>query len=346
MMPDGERERRPESTRPKRPGPASGAAGGRLNERVHAVLSEAITDGSLSTGAVVRESALIKRLKVTRAPVRQALRRLRDEGVLRRAGAGGHVVGDWSSGTHEADLEAVLARHAETAPIRKAPAWTLAYDAIERVVIHRAAFGRTRLNEIELSRHFGVGRAAVRDVLMRLELLGMLERDASQHWSVVALDAERVRNLNDMREQLEPAALQGSFASLRRERVAKMRERLLSAIDHYPDVEPETMDALENDLHLGCLDGCPNKELLAALRRTHCVLTLSKHVLGTAMPIPAADPFLQEHAVVVDRLMAADGPGAMAMLARHIASATPKVVERLAAFRAGCEPPEFSFFRS
>ena len=344
-MPKGV-EKRLSGERSSRPARPSGGSHTGLNEQVHGVLARAMAEGSLPSGAMIREGALMKALAVTRSPVRQAFRRLQDEGKLRRDSLGRYVIGDGSGMLHEADLVAVLARHAGTAPIRKEPAWTRVYDAIERVVIHRAAFGRARVNELELSRHFGVGRAATRDVLMRLELLGMLERDAEQHWSVVALDARRVQNLNEMREQLEPAALRQSFGYLRRDLVVAMQGRLLTAIGRYPDIDPAAMDGLENDLHLGCLDGCPNKELLGALRRTHCVLTLSKHVLGTEMPVPEADPFLVEHLAVIDQIIAGDMPGALANLSRHITSATPKVIERLATFRAEFAPPEFSFLKA
>ena len=125
-----------------------------------------------------------------------------------------------------------------------------------------------------------------------------------------------------------------------------MRARLVLQIDRYPSVDSTMMNLLENDLHVECLEGCPNRELLGALRRTHCVLTLSKHVLGTEMPIPAADPFLVEHLEVVDSLLADDLHRASESLSRHIAAATPKVIERLATFRAEFEPPSFPLFKT
>ncbi len=331
-------------TDPEDPAPGSR----RLNDQVYELLRRAIADRTLRAGTALREGQLVKLFGASRAPVRQALARLHDEGALREAAGYGHVVGQAPGPVQEidpvqeVDLASLLAGSGSP-QIRKTPAWAGIYEQVERVVIHRSAFGSARVNEFELARHYRVGRLVARDVLTRLEGLGMIEKDARQRWLIVALDARRVTDLNEVREQLEPAALRQSCHGLTRAELTAMRQRLLAPIESYPRVEAAMMNALETDLHVTCLARCPNRELLSALRRTHCVLTLSKHVLGVEMPLPDYDPFMVEHLVVIDHLLAGDVLGAVTALGRHLASATPKVVSRLATFRSEFEAPALSF---
>ena len=326
--------------------PAAGSR--RLNDQVYELLQRMIADRTLRAGTALREGQLVKLFGASRAPVRQALARLHDEGALRKVAGHWHVVGgapgpvEEVDAVREVDLTSLLAG-AGSPQIRKSPAWARIYEQVERVVIHRSAFGSARVNEFELARHYGVGRLVARDVLTRLEGLGMIEKDARQRWLIVALDARRVTDLNEVREQLEPAALRQSCHGLARPELAAMRQRLLRPIESYPHVEPATMNALELDLHVACLARCPNRELLSALRRTHCVLTLSKHVLGVEMPLPDYDPFMVEHLAVLDHLLDGDVLGAVTALGRHLASAAPKVVRRLATFRSEFKAPELSF---
>ena len=316
----------------------------RLNEQVYDVISRAIANQTLRIGTLMREGQLVRLLGASRAPVRQALARLRDEDVLRQVAGQGYIVGNEIGLFHEVDLRVVFAELIDRdRTLRKAPGWEKIYEQVERAVIHRSAFGSARVNELELARHFGVGRLVARDVLTRLEILGMLEKDARQRWSIVALDASRVTHLNELREHLEPAALRQSCHELARRELEAMRQRLMRQIEHYPHVDAATMNALEGDLHVTCLARCPNKELLSALRRTHCVLTLSKHVLGVEMPLPESDPFMLEHLAVIDNLLDGDILGAVSALGRHLSSATPKVIRRLATFRSEFRAPELSF---
>ncbi|HUH06220.1 MAG TPA: GntR family transcriptional regulator [Egibacteraceae bacterium] len=53
-----------------------------LRDRAYASIRDAIVDGELAPGTVIRDSELAERLGLSRGPVRQALARLRDEGLV------------------------------------------------------------------------------------------------------------------------------------------------------------------------------------------------------------------------------------------------------------------------
>src|SRR6202012_4808569 len=164
-----------------------------------------------------------------------------------------------------------------------------------------------------------------------------------QRWTIVSLDRERLINLYELRELMEPAALRSAATRLDIAMVREMRSRLTRQLEAYPDVTAADMDDLEHDLHIRCLGGASNPEMLGALVRTRCTLTLSKHVLGTEMKLPEHDPFLEEHLHVFDALMEQKPTSAAEALKRHLRSSCPKVIERVEAFREIFTPPDIDY---
>ncbi|WZB64578.1 hypothetical protein WJ970_34670 [Achromobacter xylosoxidans] len=69
--------------------------------------------------------------------------------------------------------------------------------------------------------------------------------------------------------------------------------------------------------------------MVESLQRTRCVLTLSKHVLGAAAPMPNEDPFMQEHLDVLEALARGETGQAQEALRRHLEASCLKIVERV-----------------
>ena len=178
---------------------------------------------------------------------------------------------------------AMLGLGDESEPVRKAQGWEHIYHAVEHDVVHLSVFGAYRLNEVELARHFGVGRTAARDVLLRRRARSG-GQDERQRWIVTPLDERRIRNLYQLRWLLEPAALAGAAADVSAEDIAAMAQRLRRAKARYPRLTRAELDELEHDLHVALIGRCPNDSIVESLQRTRCILTLSKHVLGAAAP--------------------------------------------------------------
>lgn len=107
-------------------------------------LREAILDGVLSGGAWLREESLSNALGVSRTPVREALARLEDEGLVQREpGAGARVttvsIDDMSVVYHvRGSLESLAARYATSRMTRDSLA---AFDALQDEMRQAAAAG-------------------------------------------------------------------------------------------------------------------------------------------------------------------------------------------------------------
>lgn len=315
-----------------------------LAHRITRGLRAAIAVGDIAPGTVLTEQPLAKLLGTSREPVRAAIQALMADGLVHRAGPRGYIVGPAGVELVRLPLSESLAGLALLQEPKVSFAWQTLYDEVEARVVHRAFFGRVRINEHELARHYGVGRTVARDVLSRLETLGMTEKDEASRWSVVPLDERRIRELYELRAHLEPVAIAGAMKTILPEDLAAMSARHTKGLARYPDITAAEMYALEVDLHVTCVQASPNRELIQSLQRTHCVLTLSKHTVGTRVAKPPREGLFEEHLAVFDAMARGDREGAQDAMRHHILSSEDNVVQRAALVRREGSPEPASFF--
>ncbi|MCF3640383.1 GntR family transcriptional regulator [Rhizobium sp. TRM95111] len=310
-----------------------------LYVRIRDVLAESIASGRLPRGAILLEGPVANVFLSTRTPVRQAFVLLEETGLIRRFEGRGFLVGQGRNAPKRIALTPRMLGFAEEVPgLRKAPGWEAIYDGLEREIVHLSVFGRYRLNEVELARAHGVGRQVARDALLRLEALGIVEKDERMRWMLVPLDEKRMHDLCDIRVALEPLALIQAAPLIPSAERRDMIRRLEQALAVYPDLSVEAMDGLETDLHITCLGHCPNRELLIALRRARFMLNVSKHIIGVSHRMPADEPFIAEHLAVFRALDVEDSDRAAKALRHHIAVSLPKVIARVSDLREAHRP--------
>ena len=305
-------------------------------------LRKAIAQGLIEEGVVLLEGPVAELMHATRTPVRQALHELESAGLVSRFDGRGYLAGPRGTEPKRIALTAAMLG-INGAPVRKVFGWEAIYEEVERNVVHLSVFDGFRVNELELARHFGVGRMIAHDVLLRLERAGLLEKDERQRWVVIPLDADRINHLYELRWLLEPPALRASASGTAASDIAPMLADLRCFIKAYPKVSPIAMDRLEQDLHVRLLSRCANIDLLQSLERTRCILTLSKHVLGETAPMPKDDPFMAEHLGVVAAVAAGDLGEAEAQLRKHLENSCPKVIQRVEYVRNTYARPELAY---
>ncbi|WGF87229.1 GntR family transcriptional regulator [Marinivivus vitaminiproducens] len=307
-------------------------------------LRASIRDGHLAPGTVLLEGPLAAIFGSSRSPVKGAIAQLLEEGLLRRFEGRGAVVGTRDTPVLRVPLTAaMLGLDDRGAEIPKVWAWQRFYEEVERELIYRSVFGRFRVNELELARHHGIGRTVARDILIQAQSTGIVTKAEKAHWFIVPLGDKRLDDLYAMRALLEPALLRTAAGRIAPDSLRTMRRRLATAQAAYPEVGGLQMDAIETDLHVTCLGHGDNPEMLEALKRTRCILISGKHILGAELAFPPNDPFLDDHDAILRALEAGDGEAAAAALSRHLAAARPKVIERLARFRASYAVPPLGY---
>jgi DNA-binding GntR family transcriptional regulator len=308
----------------------------RLYNEIAVRLGDAIADGRIANGTVLLEGPLASQFGCSRAPVRQALKLLEKNAIVSRFDGRGYVVG--APGTVADRNTAPIPLENDVRADRALFGWQTLYEDVEKRVVFHSFFGRYRINENEMARHYKVGRTVARDVLIRLEQLGIVEKDEQLRWSIVPLDDVRIRNLYQLRGLIEPEAIAEAAVTMDKAEVGLMLARLKETLASYPDVSTGRLYELEVDLHVRAVGACDNCEMLSALKRTHAVLTLSKHVLGFQVKIPATEPFLGEHIGILEAVLAGDADRARQRMRAHIGNSMPTVTARAAEARISQKP--------
>ena len=307
-------------------------------------LRKAIQAMLITPGTVLLEGHVAEILGSTRTPVRQALQELESEGLVSRFDGRGVIVGGADAEPKRVTLTAVmLGMTTSDEPVRKTHGWESIYEEVERDVVNLSVFGNYRVSELEMARNFKVGRMVAHDVLLRLERLGLVEKDERSRWVVRPLDAERINHLYELRWLLEPAALRSAISSVTSDETDDMMSELRAAMRAYPAIGRTELDKLEDDFHVKLLSKCSNEELLQGLARTRCLLTLSKHVLGVSAPMPKRDPFMSEHLAVLKAVAGGNITNAQDLLRKHLEGSCSKVSLRALHVRNNLPIPKLPY---
>jgi DNA-binding GntR family transcriptional regulator len=320
-------------------GQAPGASP-RLHAQVLALLRRRIREGALAPGTRLRESPLALELGLSRAPVRQALLALCEDGLVRRAEGRGFVVEPGSAAEAAGEHSAAP----DLAPAQR-PSWQPIYDAVEKAVAARIAIGGWRIVEVDLARHFGVSRTVAREVMARLHQRGLVKRDDKARWHAPALTAGYVSELYEMRWTLEPLALLKASATAPAELVAAMARHLDAATARAERLTGAELDALEAELHVAYLGHCGNATLIEALRLYQSLLVAHSFLYAAPTAEFASEPFLPEHRRVIARLAAGHAAEAAQALSEHLKAARERAIARLETLSARLTMPELPYLQ-
>ncbi|MEW6641789.1 MAG: GntR family transcriptional regulator [Pseudomonadota bacterium] len=298
-------------------------------------LARRIRTGDVPAGTVLSEPAIANLFGSSRSPVRQAFERLEGLGLVRRFDGRGVIAGRRRAEPKRTAVTPQMLGLAEGQPeTLRGDGWDALYYELERDIIYRSVFGRFRVNELALARHFRVGRTVARNLLLRGQAVGLLEKGPKAHWYVVALDDSRLRDIYELRLSLEPPLIASAAGKIPRDALDAMAARLRATIAARPHVSIAELDQLEHDLHIRCLGYGKNREMVEALKRTHCSFVIGKHIQLALAKRPQIDPFMDEHLPIVEALLRGDGAAAAAALRRHLDLSQVKLVRWFAAFRA------------
>jgi len=305
----------------------------RLNELIEAELRRHIVEGRLAHGAVLTETALARAFGVSRVPCAAALKRLGDEGLIRRFAGRGYLVA--AAGTEPPPVHLDLSRAGLRVPEELARSLSQRtrggrlYSEIERDIASHLMLGDFQVNETELAQYYGVSRTVAHEILLRLERTGIIEQRRNGRWYLLQLDATRIREHYEIRRLLEPAALETVAPALDAAQLGLKRERLLRARAEADKVPPRTIERIEEDLHVDIVLACPNRQMHDVIYRSQFAtlginITFERYRDSGAYP-----PTIEEHLRVIERLAAGDAAGAARALAAHLDNGLARSIARL-----------------
>ncbi len=311
------------------------------------MLLAAIESGALRRGVPLLEVQVAEQFRVSRAPVRKALGLLAEKGVIRKRSGRGYDIVE-RIGTARPDLQDPAEQGAYFIPgetDRRRPAWQNIYSAVERDLVSRQVFASVRINEQALADHFGVSRTVAREVLLRLQEVGIVDKDDRMRWVARKLTADHVFDLYEMRWILEPVALRKAVPNLPPGLLPRLREDLATALERYPRISVQKLDELEYDLHVDVLSYCRNRKIIQMLFQQRAIMISHHYIFDLYLSVPEEDPFIGEHLTIVDNIIAGDVDAAVDSLTAHLQASVTRALSRIETISPEKSPPAVPYIR-
>lgn len=254
-------------------------------------ISDYIASEQLTPGTRLPERALAEQFRVSRSPVREALKRLYDEGIVEKIDDGGYVVKIVGSRIPEQAVLPVGQSHEESAYLR------IAADRL-------AGQLPDRFSENELQRRYDLTRTQVGNLLRRMMHEGWAERLMGHGWAFLPTltSSETYNQGYRFRILMEPMALLESTYKMDVKELIRRRqeqEALLQGV--VETASPAQLFDANSRLHETIASFSGNIFILESLRRVNRLRRLMEY--QKSVDRVASARRCQEHLVLIDLLL-------------------------------------------
>ncbi|ETX10211.1 GntR family transcriptional regulator [Marinomonas ushuaiensis DSM 15871] len=304
-----------------------------LKDQLYEALKSSIHTGTFEPGLVLLESRIARLFLTSRSPVRETLQQLCNEGIICRFDGRGYLVGQKPGKIIRREISSKEIKKDGDTSINREKSWLDLVRQVEKDTVLCSMSGRWEVNELKLAKCLKVSRAVTQHILVSLQYIGVVEHEKYSGWHVVPLNDQRLNALYEARMLLEPFMVERATKLIPTETLERFINELDNVSRDYPNIKPDRLDALEQDLHNETLRYGGNNEILTMLGRTIPILLISKHLLGGHVQLPTNDPFLQEHRIIFELMLEQKGKEAGQALRQHLADSKNKVLERLEEYR-------------
>ncbi|ORT51033.1 GntR family transcriptional regulator [Vibrio sp. qd031] len=188
----------------------------------------------------------------------------------------------------------------------------------------------SKISEPELAKRYQVSRGPLREAIMRLEGLGLIERTPHVGATVVEFNVDRLIELYDVRESLEGMAARLAATHITADQLSAL-EALIeqhSAYLNQSAATSKTYAAQEGDydFHYQIIQASGNQKLISLLcDELYHLIRMYRHQSRTARTDPATA--LQEHRFILEAIRNRDPELAEMLMRRHI-SGSRKLIEK------------------
>jgi DNA-binding GntR family transcriptional regulator len=287
-----------------------------LTAQLASQIIEYIRSEELGEGERLTERRLAELLRVSRSPVRGALRLLEESGIVRPNARGGFVIAK-PDGTLTSALEAPPADDDEQ---------------VYRQIADDRVNGRLpeRITENEMMRRYGLTRGRLVRILRRITNEGWIERLPGHGWAFlpVLTSLQAYEDSYRFRLLIEPAAILEPRFTLNRAALERCREQQQWLVDGgIWQVSDAKLFELNSGMHEAIIECCQNSFFIDALKRIDRVRRLVEY--RQTLDRHSAIGRCREHIELLDLVLSDKRVEASEFMRRHLSElSTVKPVAR------------------
>jgi GntR family transcriptional regulator, rspAB operon transcriptional repressor len=202
------------------------------------------------------------------------------------------------------------------------------YNTIRQSIIDGTLPAASKVTEASLARELGVSKTPVREALLRLKEVGLVEADGPLAGRIVSPSLEQIRDAYEVREALESksarlAAERGDKATLlAAEREA---ERTVVAADRRDNA---AYRAADEAFHATIAEAGGNRRLARLIDDTNALVTALRQ---RDLPGVDASPLCaSQHMQIAAALLARDADGAVRLMSEHVRHVASEILTHFA----------------
>ncbi len=189
--------------------------------------------------------------------------------------------------------------------------------------------GGERLAEVMSSERFGVSRTPVREALLEMAGLGLVELKRNCGAVVQDFGPDQIRDLYAVRALLEVEATR--LAATRMD--AEVVQSLTQAFEKLKQSgKPDLQWQLDRRLHTAIAEACGNPRLANEIARQGELIQTVREIVGDELR-GIHSTTLEDHLAILDRLRDRDGPGAAEAMRKHLDQAAASAVKAVVKLR-------------
>ena len=200
------------------------------------------------------------------------------------------------------------------------------YDTLREAILTCELPGGTPLIEAALAAQFGVSKTPVREALHRLAHSGLVDMELARGATVHTLTPDEIRDISELRAELEPLALRQSIPHFTASDLQHMRQVLIEAKQALVANDYQQLSVLNSSFHNALIHRAPNKLLikwLESLSDRRRLISMQGWSIDNRSPRE-----WDEHSAIIDALEAGEGEAAVQRLRDHILRFSQIVTEQ------------------
>jgi DNA-binding GntR family transcriptional regulator len=183
----------------------------------------------------------------------------------------------------------------------------------------------SRLVVQKLSARFGISSTPVREALVELESVGVVEISHNRGAVVRPFGPEQLREIYQLRRILEAEAARAACGKMEQAELARLRKELLALAQDHVESAPWSAAAMDVDcrLHHLIATHCGSDRLAGEIARYNVLVQGGRELVGNQRQ--AQDKAVQDHIAILDALLANNADESARQMARHIDSTAAHV---------------------
>lgn len=201
----------------------------------------------------------------------------------------------------------------------------MVYDAIRQAIIDCELEPGQSISEASLAKELGVSKTPVREALLELEYIGLIEPDGRRGGRIAAPSEESLRNAYEVREGLERQAAQLAARRASEDNLERMSALADTSVERAEDLDVEGFRTLDRQFHFAVASATDNAALSRLVRDAYD-LTWTLRRRDT----PITDDSIacaHQHRAIANAMTARDEDGAGEAMYAHISKVAQMVMD-------------------